>query len=99
MIEIGSEYYSKPRYATTAKNNEDLDEMYFQSLFWRLGSPKLDEKVDAQFDKLLAANNLIEAYNDSVDEKATTVALTPVLANSNVLAISSTEPECEESCQ
>jgi len=98
MIEIGSEYYSKPRYATT-KNNEDLDEIYFQSLFWRLGSPKIDEKVDAQFDKLLAANNLIEAYNDPLDEKTTTVAQTPLMANTTVLSISSTEQECEESWQ
>jgi len=94
---VGSHDHEEVEKCISAKNNEDLDEIYFQSLFWRLGSPKLDEIIDAQFDNLLAANNLLEAYNDPFNKKKTMVTLTSFTANTTVLSKPSTEPECEES--
>merc|ERR1719318_1258275 len=46
--------------------NDFLDEIYFQSLFWRSSSPKPDAIIDAQFANILSANNLLHTYDDLV---------------------------------
>ena len=49
------------------KKLEMLD-LYFQSLFWRSSSPKPDAVIDAQFDTVLDVNDVLNTYNDLIDE-------------------------------
>eukprot|EP00092_Neocalanus_flemingeri_P025483 GFUD01027631.1.p1 GENE.GFUD01027631.1~~GFUD01027631.1.p1 ORF type:complete len:775 (+),score=171.21 GFUD01027631.1:45-2369(+) len=44
-----------------------LEEIYFQALFWRISS-KPDAIIDAQFDNVLAVNDLLHTYDDLVNE-------------------------------
>jgi len=53
---------------TEKDKNEVLDEIYFQSLCWRSSSPKPDAIIDAQFNFILAANDILNNYNDLVDD-------------------------------
>lgn len=97
LIEDGFEH--GPEHATS-KINEDFDEIYFQSLFWRLASSKLDEIIESQFDKVLAANNLLKDYSDHTEdfEKITKKVPTPLISNTTLVSpFSPTEPECEDS--
>jgi len=46
------------------------DEIYFQALFWRTShsSPKPDAVIDAQFEAVLAANEILSNYDDLVTD-------------------------------
>jgi len=81
------------------KNLEMLD-LYFQSLFWRSSSPKPDAVIDAQFDTVLAVNDVLHSYNnlvDDFDELIKVSDLRPVLlrhSTSNDLSVKTLD--CEE---
>jgi len=58
-----------------SKDIENLEtdirnEIYFQSLFWRTScsSPKPDAVIDAQFETVLAANEILNNYDDLVTD-------------------------------
>merc|ERR1719312_291522 len=97
MIESGSDYVLQH---ATSMTNDDLDEIYFQSLFWRLASPKLNEIIDDQFNKILIENNIHENYSDHVDdyENITSIVQPSSIVNTSLVwTTSCTEPDCEES--
>ena len=57
-----------PHDITKKDKNDALDEIYFQSLCWRFSSPKPDAIIDAQFNFILSANDILNNYNDLVDD-------------------------------
>jgi len=81
---------------------EDLDEIYFQSLFWRLKSSNIDETFDSdsQFQSLVVSNNITndnELVRD-FDNIARSTTLPEVDASTfQYRALSPTEA-CSDSC-
>jgi len=78
---------------------EDLDEIYFQSLFWRLNSSNIDHS-DSQFQSLVVSNNITNDNELVRDfENITRSSALPEVDASTIQysALSSSET-CSESC-
>merc|ERR1719508_456332 len=70
--DLSTKYMEEISFSKDIENLEtDIhDDIYFQALFWRTScsSPKPDAVIDAQFETVLAANEILSNYDDLVTD-------------------------------